>query len=227
MLVCIPGYYKALKNESEENKKLRESLQDETIYVPETGTKLTIDEAERGYFIAHDNKQRIKTEAELEQNYSPEQAQAEKIRNYLLECQYAFLTDEVEDRLIEAVSNCDFISKYSDVNIYFTCRINEVSFLIVLLVDYQISNGKYFNEYAEFHILAAIHYQNISTSSHLAEQPEKGVQKALKALNAEYTREISGEYLIMKLYRHATLEDAQQMVDILKSVTANTKLSGK
>jgi hypothetical protein len=215
LLICIPVLFKKPKEEAEEEKRLKESLQDETIYVPEMGTRLTLEEAEGGHFIAHDNKFRKKTDAELEHNYSWEQAQAEKIRNYAIEADYAFPADEIEDKLIEALGNCSFTDRYSNIQIYFTVQINEALFLLVLLVDYQISNGKYHSQCTEWHIAAVKHMGGINAAHDSAELQKKEIDKELGALGAEYTLEPSGEYAILKLYRHATLDDAQQIIRIL------------
>jgi hypothetical protein len=225
LLICIPALLRKPKEEAEEEKRLKESLQDETIYVPEMGTRLTIEEAEKGHFIVHDNKLRRKAEAELDQNYSWEQAQVEKIRNYVIEADYAFPTDEVEDKLIEALGNCSFTGRYSDIRIYFTVQINEVLFLLILLVDYQISTEKYHS--SEWHIAAAKHRGSINAGHDSAELQNKEMDKGLGALGAEYTLEPTGEYLILKLYRHATLDDAQQVIRILKNATANIKQTDK
>lgn len=224
VLIFIPLSLRKSKEELEEEKKLDERLQDETIYLPETGTRLTLEEAEKGFFIAHDNKLRVKSDEELEKNYSWEQGQVEKIKNFAIESQFEFPTDDVEDKLIEAIGNCSFTSRYSDIHIYYTILIDEALFLTILQVEYETTNGKYISQSTEWHIVGAIHRDKFNLEqfpSRFQKLEIKEVEKALEDFGAESTVEISGEYLIIKLYSHATLDDAKRMIELLKTVTAN------
>lgn len=214
-LICIPRS----KEETEEEKRLDERLQDETIYIPGTGTRLTLEEAEKGLFIAHDNKLRIKTEEEIVRNYSWEQGQVERIRNFAMDSQYRFPSDEVEDKLIAAIGECSFTGRYSDILIYFTIQLSDNLFLTILQVDYQITDGKYITASTEWHLVGAIHRDKVSLEEFPSRFAQKGfnnIENALKDFSGETTIETKGEYMIVKLYRHASLEDAQQMIEVLK-----------
>ncbi|QYA26684.1 hypothetical protein G3I01_14655 [Gramella sp. MT6] len=59
---------KGTKAEREYEKRINESLADEYIIDPETGAKLTLEEAESGHWINHDNEYITIPEKEIE-NY--------------------------------------------------------------------------------------------------------------------------------------------------------------
>jgi hypothetical protein len=69
--------------QKEYNRKLKESLKDEHIYDPETGAKLTLEQAESGHWITHDNEFRTLTETELKNLPTERIRQAEIALNYL------------------------------------------------------------------------------------------------------------------------------------------------
>ena len=216
IMIGVFSLFRKSREEAGEEKRAKERLRDETIYVPETGTRLTREEAEKGHFIAHDHLRR-KTEAELVQNYSWEQLQVERIRNHAIEAGYAFPAGEVEDTLIEVLGNCTFTAGYSDVQLYFTVQVDEASFLFTLLVDYQLVSGGRDNQCTEWHLAAAKHMGSSNAGPDAADWQKKAIAKELGALGAAYTVEPGGEYVILKLYRHATLDDAQQIIRILKN----------
>ena len=52
---------------------------------PETGAKLTLEQAESGHWINHDNEYKTTPESEIEKLYSEEAKNAERAINYLKE----------------------------------------------------------------------------------------------------------------------------------------------
>lgn len=69
----------------EYERKLQESLKDEFIIDPETGAKLTLEQAQSGHWIAHDNEYKTTSEKEIEKLITQEEKSIEKSKNYLRE----------------------------------------------------------------------------------------------------------------------------------------------
>lgn len=102
----------------EYKRKLKESLSDEFIIDPETGTKITLEEAESGHWIAHDNEFRTVSELELDKLPSEGERQAQVALNYLRKSRGYLkieLTDEQFDILAETITLKEYDNwEYSD-----------------------------------------------------------------------------------------------------------------
>ena len=93
----------AFKPKTQEQKdyerKLKESLEDEFIIDPETGAKITLEEAESGHWISHDNEFRTIPESDLEKLLTDGQKQIEIAINYLRKSKYFKRTELTEEQL--------------------------------------------------------------------------------------------------------------------------------
>lgn len=82
LLLYFSFTYKT-KEEKEYEEKIEKSLADEFIIDPETGTRLTLEQAESGHWIAHDNEFRIIPNSELDKLPLEEYRQVETALNHL------------------------------------------------------------------------------------------------------------------------------------------------
>ncbi len=125
VLFCLYIMFKPrTKEEKEYDRKLKASLKDEYIIDPETGAKLTLEQAESGHWIAHDNEFNTITEAELDKLPSEGAKQAELALNYLRESKNYRKTKFSEEQLnileeIKTLSNHDdwsysYLYKFDD-----------------------------------------------------------------------------------------------------------------
>lgn len=115
-LVIVFGLWKTMtyktKEEKEEELKLKKSLQDEFIYDPETGAKLTLEQAESGHWVTHNNSNRIKEADEIEQFYHGREQDAEKLINHIKSIGY---TSKIfTDSEFELLETTKILSKYDD-----------------------------------------------------------------------------------------------------------------
>ena len=86
VLFCLYIMFKPrTKEEKEYDRKLKESLKDEYIIDPETGAKITLEQAESGHWIAHDNEFKTIPKVELDKLPTEGAKQAEIALNYLRE----------------------------------------------------------------------------------------------------------------------------------------------
>lgn len=107
--------FKGTQAEREYARKINESLADEYIIDPETGARLTLEQAESGHWIHHDNEYSTLPEKEIEKLYTEEQKDAERAINHLRRSKdykrYRFSKLE-----LELLENTRILSKYDDWN---------------------------------------------------------------------------------------------------------------
>ncbi|WP_452599128.1 hypothetical protein [Pontimicrobium sp. MEBiC01747] len=94
--------FRKTPEDKEYERKLKESLNDEFITDPETGVKLTLEEAESGVWLAHDNEFRTIPEEELNKIANDNEREVEVALNYIRESRFFIKTDltyEEENKL--------------------------------------------------------------------------------------------------------------------------------
>ncbi len=82
------------KKNKEYNEKIKENLDDEHIIDPKTGTKITLEQAENGYWEEPEDKLGIMSENDIQKLYTEEEKETERTLNYLKE---NFLKLEVDN----------------------------------------------------------------------------------------------------------------------------------
>ncbi|MCK7591445.1 hypothetical protein M0G43_12735 [Subsaxibacter sp. CAU 1640] len=101
------------KADMEYEQKLKESLADEFIIDPDTGAKITLEQAESGHWVAHDNEFRGMPEADIDKLYTEEEREAHRAINYLKESR-EYLKYEVTDDDISLLDSTNLLSQYDD-----------------------------------------------------------------------------------------------------------------
>jgi hypothetical protein len=104
--------FKKSESEKEYERKLKESLSDEFLYDPETGAKFTLEQAENGTWIRHENYERIKSSEEIETYFEGSEKIVEEISNYLKSKNYK--PKKLSNSQIEVLENTKLLEKYSD-----------------------------------------------------------------------------------------------------------------
>jgi hypothetical protein len=114
--IALAGIYRWVTHQTEAEKqderKLKESLEDEFIYIPESGVKLTLEQAESGHWIENHNAQRIKSKGEIEQYYQGVEIEAENLSNHLKSIGYK--SHRLTDEEIDFLERTQIFSKYDD-----------------------------------------------------------------------------------------------------------------
>lgn len=143
-------FFSKTKQEKENELKLKESLADEFIYDPETGAKLTLEEAESGNWIAHDNLNRIKPKEELEEYYRGKEKEIEELANFLKSNGYKFT--KLTNSNIEFLEQTKILSKYDDWSYSSSYSFNEgKDFVFFPRVTF--NNNRHENGYSESQIM--------------------------------------------------------------------------
>lgn len=104
---------KGSKKEQDYNRKLKESLADEFIIDPETGAKLTLEQAESGHWIAHDNEFLTIPESDIDKLFTEEQKNAKRGINYLKE-KTDYRKQKLTKQEIHILEKTKILSKYDD-----------------------------------------------------------------------------------------------------------------
>lgn len=104
--------FRKTKEEKEHEKRIAESLADELIYDPETGMRITLDQAESGYSVAHINPNRLKSKAEIDKYYLGEDKAIEELNNDLIRKGYTAIS--LSDEQTDFLEKSHILSKYDD-----------------------------------------------------------------------------------------------------------------
>jgi len=158
-------FFKMTEAEKEYEKKLKESLADEFLYDPKTGTKFSLEEANENITVLNDQK--IKSEEELNY-YEGDERTIEEISNYLKQSHY--LLKPIEKKKLSKLNRTVILSQYSDwhyqnafefdndnliffpqVNLNANTRYSFTGYQIVFWVKVQNINGHYFFKPFEIH----------------------------------------------------------------------------
>lgn len=123
-------------------KQLEQSLDDEFIYDPATGVRITLDQAESGHWIDHDNHDRIKSEEEIEKLFSDEEKLFERVLNRLKES--ADFTYQLhEESLSHYLLNSAILKKYSGWT-YYSSFIHKSREFRISIVNCEMEDGNYY-----------------------------------------------------------------------------------
>ena len=113
LIALILWVFHRTPEDREYDRKLKESLKDEYIIKPETGAKLTLEQAESGHWIAHDNEFNTTPEAELEKLPSDSAKQVEIALNYLRGSK-DYRRTELTDEQLNVLEQTRILSNYDD-----------------------------------------------------------------------------------------------------------------
>ncbi|KGO85952.1 hypothetical protein [Flavobacterium suncheonense] len=155
------------KSEIEEENRLKESLSDEFIYDPETGTKLTLEQAESGHWIAHNNVNRIKDSDEIEQFYYDDEKEVEELKNYIKKTGNTY--KKLTNYQIELLEKTETLSKYDNWS-YSSSFSNDNGNRFVLFPAVEITGNRHQSGYHESQIMFWIKDEQLSGHFYLREK---------------------------------------------------------
>jgi len=159
IIVLGSGYlikfkFKPQRNEEDE---LEKSMEDEFIIDPETGAKITLDEAENGVWETIDNSKPI---SQSELNNLPEfDRQAQTAINHLKRKDIYTNIETLSDSQIEVIDNTEIINSYDE---WSYSEVYEMKNGLIILLTPQMKNLTYYAEdYSETQLMYWIKIQNI------------------------------------------------------------------
>jgi len=209
---------KGSKSEQEYQRKLKESLADEYIYDPETGTKLTLEEAESGHWIPHNNEFVTISESEIEKLPSKEERDAERTINYLKESK-EYKKIKFTDYDLKLLEETKILSKYDDWSYSNSFQLEYGNgFILIPTVLYLDKEVEYFdNTYNESQIMFSVRLKN-----------ELGHYYLREKTSSEHFFDMikNDDDLKLKNYESFTFKKSKNVIQIMKILEAFKETKG-
>jgi hypothetical protein len=108
----IIKFFEDSDEDKEYKRLLNERLKDEYIYDPETGTKITLEEAESGHWINHNNLNRVKSQEEINKFFVGREKEAEELINHIKLKKYKFT--KLTNSQLTFLDKTKIFEKYND-----------------------------------------------------------------------------------------------------------------
>lgn len=248
VIVQVCKFFKQSDEDKEYDRKLKESLKDEFIYDPETGTKLTLEQAESGHWIPHNNLNRVKSKEEIEKFYVGREKDAEELINHLKVSGYEY--NKLTNFQIEILEHTKIFEKYDDWSYSNSFSFdNGKNFIFFPAVEYNAQNN-YQNNFKESQIMFWIKNEKLTGHFYLREKTNferisdllrnddeiklndyesftykksnniLNIIRALKLFEKEKELEIEikGDNLLVKTLKFPNMEDFLRIEKIIKNV---------
>lgn len=155
------------KSEIEEENRLKKSLEDEYIYDPDTGAKLTLEQAESGHWISHNNINRIKDSNEIEQFYYEDEREAEEIKNQIKKAGY--IHKDFTNYQLKFLEKTNILSKY-DYWSYSDSFSNKNENIFIFFPTVEIKGHRYESNYYETQLMFWIKDEQLSGHFYLRDK---------------------------------------------------------
>ena len=111
-IALISKLFQPSKEDLERERAMKERLSDPYLYDPETGAKITLEQAEAGTWIVNDNLQRIRSKNEIDSYFEGAEKVVEEIANVLKS--KGFKRTKINDNQIRTLEKSQVLSKYDD-----------------------------------------------------------------------------------------------------------------
>ncbi|WP_459212230.1 hypothetical protein [Aquimarina rhabdastrellae] len=203
--------FKGTNEEQEYHKKLKESLADEFIIDPETGAKLTLEQAESGHWIAHDNEFNTISEYEIDKLFTEEQKNAERGINYLKE-QIEYRKQNLNDHQIQILEKTKILSKYDDWSYSNSFKITYCDGFIFLPAVRLNGHSYYENDYHESQIMFWLKL-NIDLGHYYLREKSK-TEKIFELINSDDNFKLNN----YELFTFKKTENIILLTNILKKI---------
>ena len=192
--------FRPSKADREHEAAVAKRLDDETIYDPETGAKLTLEQAERGHFIGNDGDDRVKTVEEIEQHYLDEERDVEYIRRFFAERKIQQVGDQ-ED-ILTVLYECKMIKQFDDFNVAYLWEIVPDVYVAITQILYSYTAGRTIERGHDFQLMLV--YKNLDRYN---------LSEALSDTEKERT----DEWTIARFDRKVNYEDFKELIGSLPS----------
>ena len=196
------------EEEKEYERKQKEFLDDGLLTDPETGAKLTLEQAESGHWIQHDNEFKTVPESEIEKLYTEEQKNGVRTVNVLKESR-AYRKYDFNDEEIDFLDSSNILSKYDDWGYCDSFKFeNENGFVFLPVVEYYDTGTAYYsNAFKDLQLMFWIKLKDDFGHYYLREQDN--TEKIFDYFRGK------GD-LKVKNYEVFTLDKTTNVVELLK-----------
>jgi hypothetical protein len=153
LAILLFAVSKSSKEEKQALAEQEERLKDERLYDSVTGRYLTLEEAENEVINADDYIDRIKSDEEIEKNYSEDAREVEYIIRDMIQSEIPETEDERIYELIEYSKIFETSETYSINNLW---EIKPNHFLGIAYVTYNYSHGRSDSRAVEYQLLGIV-----------------------------------------------------------------------
>lgn len=144
IIICLAVvmFFTLRPSEAEKRAKAEqeERLKDERIYHPETGRYFTLEELENEVIMVDEHINRIKSDEEIQANYSEDQQEIEYAVRLMLQSE---VTGTEDERIYELIDHSELFASNDSNHINYLWAITPEHFLGIAHVSYSLRNGKY------------------------------------------------------------------------------------
>lgn len=155
------------KKEKEDEKRLKKNLNEEFLVDPESGTKMTVEQAESGHWIEHNNEFRALSKDEIDNLDDAIERKAQTALNYLRKSK-SYRKYELTDEEFDIISQTKILTKYENWTYSNTFKFrNGILFLPAPEIYAQT---RYQEDYIESQLMFWIRIQNIKGHYYLREK---------------------------------------------------------
>lgn len=134
-------------------KEQEARLEDELIYDPETGSNLTLEEAEKGRSIRLDVPLRIKSNEEIAANYADDDKELEYIKRHFAE---AIILESSNEELIHIINGSKFIRQFTTFELLHLWSLTPNTYVGLIQISNDYLSGRDMETVFETQLLVAL-----------------------------------------------------------------------
>ena len=205
LLIWYSSFRKTDKEKKYE-KHLEDSLDDEYIIDPETGAKITLEQAESGHWVSHDHIDRLKSEAEIAQLFSDEERQVEHAINHI-KSSPNFTAKVLTEAELHYVTNTNMMGKYQSWSYSNPYNFKNDKGYLILPAPITRGVGYYDEALEESQILFVLYLPNIE--GHYYFRKKSKVEKLLDAVKSD-------DELDLENYECFTIKSSNNIIAITR-----------
>lgn len=201
-------FFKDSKAEQEYERKLKESLADEYIIDPETGAKITLEQAESGHWVTHDNEFNTMSESDIDKLYTEEEKDAERGVNYLKE-KTDYRKQKLTEQELKILEETKTLSKYDDWSYSDCFRLEYANgFVFLPAVEIEDKGAGYFD--SSYHESQVMFWLKLNyDAGHYYLREKTGVEKIFDLIKND-------DDLKLKNYESFTFKKSANLINTIR-----------
>lgn len=157
LFVVISRSFGGSKAKSTKTESSAETAEDEYLYDPKTGKRITLEQAMQGYEVEDEHKAKIIPEEDPEQKYTEEEIAVLRIQSWLMMENFAVVTAEELSTLLARFNHSSILKAYEeDLEYLFAAEPDPGLFLVITRVTPEHGHGRAGSEEGEHQLLGIL-----------------------------------------------------------------------
>lgn len=203
LLIIVYGLYKFFskdsKNAADSSPVLSDSAEDEYLYDPKTGKRITLEEAMHGYEVEQAEAEAPATDKAAEHSRTEEEVAALRIRNWMILENFGLVTKEEADALIIKIENSTIMKAYGDKMDYlFAAAPDQGLILMVMHASPELGHGREGGNMGEHQLLGMLKLEYFESQAVLQPRATQGSLLSTASAGQEFTTDKHTIYLAEK-----------------------------